>query len=67
MIVQTEERDYVRDTTTGALINTNARALQLHKMKREESLRIKRLEDNVDMIMKTMEQILTMLKNNEGK
>ena len=67
MMIQTEEKDFARDVTTRALINTNARALHAHKLKKEETLRIQKLEENMNSLMQTMEQILNMLKNNEGK
>lgn len=37
MIVQTEEKDYARDLSSKALINTNVRALEEYKMRKEQS------------------------------
>ena len=36
MIVQTEEKDYARDLSSKALINTNVRALEEYKMRKEQ-------------------------------
>lgn len=52
--VQTEEKDYSRDITTRALINTNRRALAEHKRKKEDALRLDKLERNVQDIMAMM-------------
>ncbi len=52
--IQTEEKDYSRDITTRALINTNRRALAEHKRKKEDALRLDKLERNVQDIMAMM-------------
>jgi hypothetical protein len=52
--IQTEEKDYARDITTRALINTNRRALSEHKRKKEDALRLDKLERNVQDIMAMM-------------
>jgi hypothetical protein len=52
--IQTEEKDYSRDITTRALINTNRRALAEHKRKKEDTLRLDKLERNVQDIMAMM-------------
>jgi len=52
--IQTEEKDYSRDVTTRALINTNRRALAEHKKKKEDALRLDKLERNVQDIMSMM-------------
>lgn len=52
--VQTEEKDYARDITTRALINTNRRALAEHKRKKEDALRLDKLERSVQDIMAMM-------------
>ena len=55
--IQTEEKDYSRDITTRALINTNRRALLEHKRKKEESMRLENLERNVQDLMAIMAEI----------
>ena len=52
--VQTEEKDYSRDITTRALINTNRRALAEYKKRKEDSVRLDTLERNVQDIMTMM-------------
>ena len=56
-LIQTEEKDYARDVTTRALINTNRRALLEHKRKKEESMRLENLERNVQDLMAIMAEI----------
>lgn len=50
MIIQTEEKDFARDAYTGALINTNSKALYEHKLKREQAKRLEKLEHDIDCI-----------------
>lgn len=52
--VQTEEKDYARDISTRALINTNRRALAEYKKRKEDSVRLDTLERNVQDIMTMM-------------
>jgi len=44
----------MQDITTRALINTNRRALAEHKRKKEDALRLDKLERNVQDIMAMM-------------
>jgi hypothetical protein len=60
--IQTEEKDYSRDTTTRALINTNRRALLEHKRRKEESTRLDNLERNVQDLMSMMMDISRAVK-----
>lgn len=52
--IQTEEKDYARDLSTQALINTNRIALEEHKKKRKDSVRLDTLERDVKDIMSMM-------------
>ena len=52
--VQTEEKDYSRDITSRALINTNTRALLEHKRRKQDTERLNKLERNVQEIMTMM-------------
>ena len=49
-MIQTEEKDFFRDPTNGALINTNMRALYEYKMRKEERKRLQMLEDDMSLI-----------------
>lgn len=60
--IQTEEKDYSRDTTTRALINTNRRALLEHKRRKEDSMRLDNLERNVQDLMSMMMDISRAVK-----
>lgn len=63
MIVQTEEKDLARDTSTRALINTNVRALYEHRIKKEQATRIQRLEDDMAQVMAVLHEIRSALRD----
>ncbi len=52
--VQTKEKDYARDLSTRALINTNRSALEEHRKKKKDSARLDALERDVKDIMSMM-------------
>lgn len=52
--VQTKEKDYARDLSTRALINTNRSALEEHRKKKKDSVRLDTLERDVKDIMSMM-------------
>lgn len=62
-MIQTEDKDFSRDITTRALINTNVRALQDHIAKREQAKRLDKLESDVSSIMSILFEIQHTIKN----
>ena len=62
MIVQTEEKDFARDTTTRALINTNVRALHEHRMKKEQAARIDKLEKDMACVLSILTELRGAIK-----
>lgn len=62
-MIQTEDKDFSRDITTRALINTNVRALQDHIAKREQAKRLDKLESDVNSIMSILFEIQHTIKN----
>lgn len=62
-MIQTDEKDFSRDITTRALINTNVRALQDHIAKKEQARRIDKLESDVSSIMSILFEIQHTIKN----
>lgn len=62
-MIQTDEKDFSRDITTRALINTNVRALQDHITKKEQARRIDKLESDVSSIMSILFEIQHSIKN----
>lgn len=56
-LIQTDEKDFARDVSTRALINTNKGALLEHKMKKEQAARLDRLENDMKTIMSNMLEI----------
>jgi len=65
-MIQTEDKDFSRDTSNRALINTNVRALQEHIAKREQSKRIDKLESDVNSIMSILLEIQQTLRIRNG-
>jgi hypothetical protein len=65
-MIQTEDRDFSRDISNRALINTNVRALQEHLAKREQAKRIDKLESDVSSIMNILLEIQHTLRIRNG-
>lgn len=63
MIVQTEEKDFHRDISTRALINTNVKALREHRMRKEQAVRIEKLEDEMQCVLSLLQEIRTAIKD----
>ena len=53
--------NFVRDPDTGAIINTNGNELK-QKQKKEE--RLNKIESDVNELKNTLNEILTLLRNN---
>ena len=65
MIIQTEEKDFARDSSTRALINTNVKALREHRMKKEQAARIEKLERDMKVVMECLCDIQNALRELE--
>jgi hypothetical protein len=65
-MIQTEDKDFSRDTSNRALINTNVRALQEHIAKREQAKRLDKLESDVSSIMSVLLEIQQTLRIRNG-
>lgn len=61
-LVQTDEKDYARDTNSRALINTNRNALREHKAKKEQAARLAKVEQDVKTILETMQELKLVLQ-----
>lgn len=53
--------DFVKDSETNALINTNLDALTNHKQKRKQAMRIRNMEDEINILKKEILKIKTHL------
>ena len=62
MMIQTEEKDFARDITTRALINTNVKALHEHRMKKEQAARIDKLEKDMECVLSILSEIRGAIK-----
>lgn len=56
-----EVPDFIVDRKVGALINTNRRALEAHKQRRERNRKVDRLEERLDSIEKNLANINQLL------
>ena len=62
-MIQTENRDFARDVTNKALVNTNHQALVEHKFRMNQARQMERLREDVDFLM---QQFVTIKKALEG-
>jgi hypothetical protein len=62
-LIRTEEKDFARDPTSRALINTNRAALAEHKQKKEQLARIEKVERDVQCIMEMMIEFRQALRD----
>lgn len=53
--------DYVKDAETNALLNTNLEALAQHRLKRKQAMRIRNMEDEINMLKEELSKIKTHL------
>lgn len=60
-MIQTEEKDYSRDPSCRALINTNVRALQEYRLKREQANKIEKIENDLTSLRNMMVELKEML------
>lgn len=51
-MIQTENKDFSRDITTKALVNTNRAALVEHRFRVEQARKIEEIRKDVDGLMK---------------
>ena len=66
MIIKTEDNDYARDTSSKALINTNRKALDEYRTRKNNAKRIDELEkkmEDVDSKLDTITNLLNQLVN----
>jgi len=60
-LVQTEESQFSRDTSTMALINTDAAAFAQYKAQRSKTMQVKELTEEVNTLKNDIEEIKQML------
>lgn len=63
MMIPTEEKDFHRDISTGALINTNVKALREHRIKKEQTARIEKLETQVQCVLSVLQEIQAAIRD----
>ena len=53
--------DFVKDAETNALLNTNLDALAQHRQKRKQNMRVRNMEDEINMLKEEILKIKTHL------
>lgn len=61
MIVQTSDANFVRDTTSNAVINTNATAYKLYKQQRLSVQRADSMADEIDSLKQQVEMLTKLI------
>ncbi len=56
-LVKTDNPDYMKDEDNGALVSTNVRAFNKHKLKEEQSKRIKNQENDLNNIKSEVSEL----------
>lgn len=59
-----ENANFVKDVSSGALLNTNSRALQAYKKQRNVSIRMDYLEQKMTNVENALAEVLAHLRNN---
>jgi hypothetical protein len=63
--IQIEDNpDYVKDAETNAILNTNLEALAEYKRKRKQSMLIRHMEQEINMLKEELAKIKTHLNLN---
>lgn len=62
MLVPTNNKDFLKDTETGALVNQNPGALQEHKKKIEQFKSIDNMKSEINTMKDDISSIKTMLE-----
>lgn len=61
MIVNTDDKDYLRDLSSKALINTNRKALEDYRARKNNAKRLDNLEKDVIDLKSSLDNITTLL------
>lgn len=60
-----EEHKYLRQSNNpGAIVNTDKKALEQYKARRNQSREINNIKEDVNEVKRTMEKILQILESN---
>lgn len=61
-MIQTENKDFSRDLTTKALLNTNIGALAEHKYRIAQAAKIEYLSSELEIVKAKVEKLTSMLE-----
>lgn len=65
--VKTDHPDFIRDTQTTALLNTNIKGLEAYKIQRDRILRTDRLVEEVNELKNDVQDIKNLLNQIASK
>lgn len=60
-LLQSDHNDYVRDTNTNALLNTNTKALAEYKSRKKAMSRIDSVENDLNNVKQDLNEIKSLL------
>jgi len=60
-MIQTDEKDFARDVSSRALINTNIKALHEYRMNKQQVNRIENIENDLESLKYMMLEIKQMI------
>ena len=58
------ERSYIRDSHSNAIINTNVNELKQYKLKKQEQNKVKLLEEKVDDLTNLVNRLIEKIDGN---
>lgn len=64
MIVKTEDKNFVKDSDTNTIINTDVEGYRQYKLARESSKRLARVERRVEALEIQIKQLIEKLEQN---
>jgi hypothetical protein len=53
--------DLVKDTSSGAVLNTNVQALEAYRKRREKNSKVDNLEDEINTIKQTVNELKSLM------
>ncbi len=53
--------DLVKDTNSGAVLNTNVQALEAYRKRREKNSKVDNLEDEINTIKQTVNELKSLM------
>lgn len=62
ILAKTNEPDYVKDLTSGGLLNNNTTAFEAYKQKRRSSIEAKQMQERITTLENNMQSVIHLLE-----